>query len=334
MGLRRFFAVFKARNLEFIRDRSALSWNIVLPVLIVFGFAFAFSTGGQNLFKVGLLSPQQQSPGTEHFLQLKHIQFIPVEELEPAITKVERHQLDMLLDSRSGRYWINDQSTNGYILEQLLRGGDNPLDKQTVTGEPIRYVDWLIPGVLGMNIMFSSLFGVGYVIVRYRKNGVLKRLKATPLTAVEFLTAQVMSRLWLIVIVTSLVYAGTNLLVGFRMYGSYLTLLLVLVVGTFSMICLSLIIAARLSSEETANGLLNLISWPMMMLSGVWFSLEGSPPLIQQSAQIFPLTHMIEAARAIMIDGAGLLDITPHLLIMLAMSAVFMTIGARSFKWE
>ena len=195
-------------------------------------------------------------------------------------------------------------------------------------------MDWLIPGVLGMNIMFSSLFGVGYVIVRYRKNGVLKRLKATPLTALEFLSAQVMSRLWLIVTVTSLVYAGTNLLVGFRMYGSYLSLLLVLVIGTFSMICLSLIIAARLSNEETANGLLNMISWPMMMLSGVWFSLEGSPEIIQQSAQIFPLTHMIEAARAIMIDGAGLVDIFPHLLIMLAMSIVFMAIGARSFRWE
>lgn len=334
MGLRRFFAVFSARNLEFIRDRSSLSWNIVLPVLIVFGFAFAFTTGGQTLFKVGVFGQQSQAPGIEHFLQLKHIQFIPVEEIPVAVTKVERHQLDMLLDSSGGRYWINDQSANGYLLEQLLNGGENRFTKQTVSGEAIRYVDWLIPGVLGMNIMFSSLFGVGYVIVRYRKNGVLKRLKATPLTAFEFLSAQVMSRLWLIVTVTSLVYAGTNLLVGFRMYGSYLSLLLVLVLGTFSMICLSLIIAARLSNEETANGLLNMISWPMMMLSGVWFSLEGSPEFIQQSAQIFPLTHMIDAARAIMIDGAGLLDVLPHLLILLAMSVVFMTIGARNFRWE
>ncbi|PLX61174.1 ABC transporter permease [Sedimenticola selenatireducens] len=334
MGLRRFFAVFTARNLEFVRDRSALSWNIVLPVLIVFGFAFAFSTGGQTLFKVGLFEQHKQAPGVERFLQLKHIQFIPVDSIESAVTKVERHQLDMLLDSASGSYWINDQSANGYLLEQLLKGGETQFTRQTVSGEAIRYVDWLIPGVLGMNIMFSSLFGVGYVIVRYRKNGVLKRLKATPLTALEFLSAQVMSRLWLIVTVTSLVYAGTNLLVGFRMYGSYLSLLLVLVIGTFSMICLSLIIAARLSNEETANGLLNMISWPMMMLSGVWFSLEGSPEIIQQSAQIFPLTHMIEAARAIMIDGAGLVDIFPHLLIMLAMSIVFMAIGARSFRWE
>jgi len=143
-----------------------------------------------------------------------------------------------------------------------------------------------------------------------------------------------MSRLWLIVGVTSLVYVSTNLLVGFRMYGSYISLFLVLVLGTFSMICLSLTVAARLSNEETANGLLNMISWPMMMLSGVWFSLEGSPAIIQQAAQIFPLTHMIDAARAIMIDGAGLAEIYPHLLVLLVMSILFLAIGARSFRWE
>ena len=335
MRFRRFMAVLSARNLEFLRDRSALSWNIVLPVLIVFGFAFAFTTSSNDLFKVGVYNQHKQAPAVEQFLQFEHIQFIPVDEISTSITKVERHQLDMLLDSSSGRYWINDSSANGYVLEQLLKApSESHLIKQTVTGDAIRYVDWLIPGVLGMNIMFSSLFGVGYVIVRYRKNGVLKRLKATPLTAFEFLSAQVVSRLWLIVAVTSLVYAGTDLLVGFRMYGSYLSLLLVLVLGTFSMICLSLIVAARLSNEETANGILNLVSWPMMMLSGVWFSLEGSPEIIQQLALIFPLTHMIQAARAIMIDGDGLLQVSDHLLIMITMSALFMTIGARGFKWE
>ncbi|MCW8907715.1 MAG: ABC transporter permease [Sedimenticola sp.] len=336
MSLQRLLAILTARNLEFWRDRSALSWNIAFPVLIVFGFAFAFSTGGPDLFKVGVLEHSPATPAMARFTALEHIQFIPVEQVETAVTKVERHQLDMLVDGASGRYWINDRSANGYVLEKLLRGAavEGGLSKQTVTGEALRYVDWLIPGVLGMNVMFSSLFGVGYTIVRYRKNGVLKRLKATPLTALEFLSAQVASRLWLIVSVTSLVYAGTNLLVNFRMYGSYLTLFLVLLVGTFSLICLSLIIAARLASEETANGLLNMISWPMMMLSGVWFSLEGSPQIIQQAALLFPLTHMINAARAVMIDGAGLLDITPELLIMLVMSALFMTIGARCFRWE
>ncbi len=333
MRFRRFLAVLNARNREFIRDRVAVSWNIVLPVMIVIGFGFAFSTDNTELFKVGLYGETNQH--TESFRKLKHIQFIPVTELKQSITKVERHQLDMLIDHEKMRYWVNDQSPNGYIVEKLIQGETkNSIKRESVSGREIRYVDWLIPGVLGMNIMFSSLFGVGYVIVRYRKNGVLKRLKATPLSALEFLSAQVISRLWLIIAVSTLVYSGTNLLIGFQMFGSYLTLLLVLTLGTLSMISLGLIIAARMSNEEAANGLLNMASWPMMLLSGVWFSLEGSPDWVIRIADLLPLTHTLNAARAVMIDGASLLDISHHLFILAGMTVLFMTIGAKTFRWE
>jgi ABC-type multidrug transport system permease subunit len=185
-----------------------------------------------------------------------------------------------------------------------------------------------------MNIMFASLFGVGYSIVRYRKNGVLKRLSATPLTSMEFLSAQVISRLWLILLVTSLVYTCTNLMVNFRMHGSYLDLSVVLIAGTLSLISLGLIIAARMSSEEAANGLLNLISIPMMILSGVWFSLEGSSPIVQKLSLLLPLTHFNNAARSIMLDGAGLIDVSGNLLTLVGMTIICMLIAAYSFRWE
>jgi ABC-type multidrug transport system permease subunit len=203
-----------------------------------------------------------------------------------------------------------------------------------VSGAEIRYVDWVIPGVMGMNMMFSALYGVGYVIVRYRKNGVLKRLKATPLSAFEFLGAQVVSRLWLIVVIAIMVYLSTDLIIDFRMYGSYLNLLLVLILGATAMISLGLVVAARISNEELANGLLNLISWPMLFLSGVWFSLEGLHPYIQKLALILPLTHVTEAARAVMIDGAGLSAISGHLAVLVVMTALFLAIGAYAFRWE
>ena len=332
MRFRHFFAVFTARNREFLRDRTALSWNIILPVLLVVGFAFAFSTEEVDLFKVGLHG--QQDPANHSFLETRHIQFVQVSKLPPGITRVERHQLDMLIDLTSNPYWINTKSAKGYILEKLLNNEGNTLKKQAVTGDEIRYVDWLIPGILGMNIMFSSLFGVGYVIVRYRKNGVLKRLKATPLSAFEFLAAQITSRLWLIVLFTACVYFGTDLFVNFRMYGSYLTLLLVLVVGTMSLISVGLLVAARMSSEEAANGLLNLLSWPMMLLSGVWFSLDGSHPFVIAISKLLPLTHLIDAARAIMIDGAGLIDVSSQIIILLLMTVIYMLIGAYTFRWE
>jgi ABC-2 type transport system permease protein len=182
--------------------------------------------------------------------------------------------------------------------------------------------------------MFSCLFGVGFVIVRYRKNGFLKRLKATPLGAFQFLFAQLVSRLLLIMLITIVVYSGCNLFIEFNMQGSYWTLLLVTTLGATSMISIGLLIAARTASEEFAGGILNAITWPMMLMSGAWFSLEGTHAWVQQLAQIFPLTHLISATRAIMNEGASLAQVMPHLWVIGVMSVVFLAIGALIFKWE
>ena len=227
---------------------------------------------------------------------------------------------------------------NGYIVEKLLiaayADSTEPLLKTLVEGDEVRYVDWVIPGVIGMNIMWGALFGIGYVIVRYRKFGVLKRLSATPVTAMEFLSAQILSRLWLLLVVNVVIFIGMDLFVDFRMYGSYLNLLLVFILGCINLICCGLVVAARISSEEVANGVLNLFSWPMMFLSGVWFSLEGAHPWMQKFAQLLPLTHVTAAARKIMIDGAGLLDIADHLLVLGLSSIILLFIGAKIFRWE
>ena len=206
--------------------------------------------------------------------------------------------------------------------------------KQIVSGNEIRYVDWLISGLLGMNLMFSALFGVGYNIVRYRKNGVLKRLKATPLTAFEFLLAQIASRLILIICVSSMIYLGCHWYIHFQMLGSYFNLFIVLCLGAICMISLSLLVASRISSEELAGGLLNIISWPMMFLSGVWFSLEGAHPAVKKLALLFPLTHIIDASRAIMTEGAGLEKISGNLITLGCMTVLFLGTSSIIFKWK
>jgi ABC-2 type transport system permease protein len=171
-------------------------------------------------------------------------------------------------------------------------------------------------------------------VVRYRKNGFLKRLNATPLRPIEFIVAQVLSRLILIMAVTVFVYAGTQYFIDFRMQGSLLTLFLVALIGSVSLISLGLLVAARVSSEELAGGILNMLTWPMMLVSGVWFSLEGTHPIIQQLAKIFPLTLILESARAVMLDGATLAQIMPQLGTLLLMSGIFLLIGATAFSWQ
>jgi len=334
--MKRFLSVLTARNKEFLRDRAALSWNILFPVLIVAGFAFAFSGEPIDRYKVALYqaSANTQSAGG-NFLKTEYVHFFEVSNLQSSISRVERHQVDMLLDQKQKRYWINDSSPNGYMLEKVLLSSDSSdFERVTVSGSEIRYVDWVLPGVLGMNMMFSALFGVGYVLVRYRKNGVLKRLKATPLSAFEFLSAQVASRLMLIMVITLGVYFGTDLFVDFTMLGSYVNLFLIFLLGAASLISLGLLIASRTASEEFAGGILNLVSWPMMFMSGVWFSLEGLHPIVQKISLIFPLTHVTTAAREIMIDGAPLVGVSTEIFALIGMSLTFLILGALRFRWE
>ena len=334
----RIYALFVARNTEFFRDKAALTWSILLPILIIFVFAYAFTDENPEKFKVAIVLADQLNPPTDEFKSTRFIKFIEVEDIDASLHKIERHQVDMLFDTNTRRYWINQTSPNGYIVEKLLiaafAGSDQKLNQNLVQGDEVRYLDWVIPGVIAMNMMWGALFGIGYVIVRYRKMGVLKRLRATPVTPVEFLTAQIMSRLWLLLVINVLIYIGMDYFVDFRMNGSYLDLFIVFTLGCICLICCGLVIAARISSEEVANGLLNLMSWPMMFLSGIWFSLEGAHPWMQKFALILPLTHVTKAAREIMIDGAGLLQVADHLLVLGLTSVVLLVIGARIFRWE
>jgi ABC-type multidrug transport system permease subunit len=332
--IRRLLAVWHARNLEFIRDRATLIFTLLLPISLVVGMGFVFGGPQRPLFKVGVVAPQIDKQA-HPFLQERYVDFVPIASEAEGLPKITHQQIDLLVDLHGvPRYWVNTDAPKGYIVEKLLLAAAPGAQRQPVTGAAVRYVDWLFPGILGMNMMFSCLFGVGYVVLRYRKSGFLKRLHATPLTAFEFLTAQVLSRLCLILFVTGILFVGVGSIIHFHTVGSVALLILLAVLGALSMIALGLTIAAGISSEELVGGILNLMTWPMMLVSGIWFSLEGSPRWVQWAAHIFPLTHLLEAARAVMIDGAGITQIAPNLLYLAVTALVFLTFGAWSFRWR
>jgi ABC-type multidrug transport system permease subunit len=329
----RLLAVFNARNKEFWRDRSSLAWNFAFPFLLVFGFYFIFGQG-MPMFKVGVIGEQDAYISRPGFMQLSHIQFVPYDELDNALGQVRRHQIDLVMDVDRQLYWVNEESRNGYMAERLLVSTDPAYNRRVVQGEPIRYVDWVLPGIIGMNIMFSSLFGVGYAIVRYRKSGVLKRLKATPLSAFEFVTAQILSRLLTVMVVASIIFLGSHWALSTLMLGNVFSLFLVFFVGALAMISLGLAVASRSRSEELTGGLLNMATWPMMGLSQVWFSLEGAPPSVQSLSNALPLTHLVSAAREITTEGATLLQVSDQIMILLGMTALFLAIAALLFNWD
>lgn len=333
---RRFIAVFRARLPEFYRDKASLTWNILMPLVLVAGFAFVFSDEPETLFKVGVYGEQPDMP----FLETAQVRFIEIDDLTEAKEKLRRHQYDLLLDlSDMPRYWVNNDSPQGAVVENLLLGSaaqpnaDTPV-RETVVGSAISYADWLLPGILAMNVMFSCLWGVGWVVVRYRKNGVLRRLHATPLTAFEFLAAQVATRLLVVMSVTVLVYIAARLLIDVTMNGSHALLFLTFFIGAACLTSVGLLVATRLRTEELADGLLNLMSWPQLILSGVWFSLEGVNPAARAIAEVLPLTHLVDAARRIMIDGASFLEVLPQLGLLLGLTGLLLGVSALLFRWN
>ena len=134
--------------------------------------------------------------------------------------------------------------------------------------------------------------------------------------------------------VSAIVYGVSDLFLDFLMLGSYGSLILVALIGNLCLLSLGLIIASRLANEELANGLLNFLTFPMLLLSEVWFSLDGAPEWMTQVSNFLPLTHMVQAAREVMVEGASLTDISDHLLIMTVMTVIFLAVAARIFKWR
>ncbi len=345
MNLRRIWAIFQTRNAEFFRDRAAFGWNFAFPFLIILGFGIIFQGKEFKQFHVGIFPAETAAdlvnttlpPAFHHD---RHIVFVPMANRDEGEQKLSHHKIDLLVDAQSPThaYWINESSPNGSLAERVFlasfMAGKSPPEKGVTNGPQVRYIDWLMPGVLAMNMMFSALWGIGYVIVRYRKNGTLKRLKATPLTAMEYLTAQMLSRIFLLMFTVCAVWIGADLVFHLQVHGSRLLLLFVFFLGGLNLCSIGLILAARGTSEEFTSGVLNVISWPMMFLSEVWFSLEGAPHFVQVFAKLFPLTHLLKAARQVMNEAATFGDIQFECVILALSTLICLGIAAMLFSWN
>ena len=347
ISLRRIWIMFRARNHEFFRDKAAFGWNFAFPFLIIIGFGIIFSNNSYNRYKVGVFpqaGPNVLMSKTTiplFFQENATISFVPIADRAEGIKKIRSHKIDLLIDGTSpeASYWINDASDRGYIVGQMYKASLIPnkllqTDRHIIKGEQYRYIDWFFPGIMAMNMMFSALWGVGYIVVRYRKNGALKRLKATPLSAFEYLCSQMLSRIFLLMFTFGIVWFGSDLIFNFRIQGSMLLFLMTFFLGGLNLGSIGLCLATRGTSEEFTSGVLNFISWPMMFLSEVWFSIEGAPQWVQQLSWIFPLTHMLKAARKIMNDGAGFADIQFECSLLILSTVFFLGMAAYFFSWN
>jgi ABC-type multidrug transport system permease subunit len=205
---------------------------------------------------------------------------------------------------------------------------------ERVTEPGARYIDFLIPGLLGMNIMGTGMWGVGFAIVKSRNQKLLKRLLASPMKKRDYMLSHMLARLvFLGLEVASLLVFG-SLLFGVPMRGSLVTVALVVVIGALSFSGLGLLVASRAQTIEGVSGLMNLVMVPMWICSGVFFAYSNFPDAMQPFIQALPLTQLNDALRAVIIDGASLAQVALPVAGMAAWSVGTFGVALRIFRWQ
>jgi ABC-type multidrug transport system permease subunit len=231
-------------------------------------------------------------------------------------------------ESRLARATVDD-------LVQRAAGRHDPraVGDQPVTERGARYIDFLIPGLIGMNLMSGSMWGIGWVIVNMRVRKLLKRMLAAPMRRRHLLYAQALARLLLIPVEVFAILLFARLAFDVRVTGSIAALALLCLAGSASFAAIAILVASRAQNNETVSGLMNLVMMPMFVLSGVFFSAAHFPQAMQPLVNALPLTALNDSLRAVIIDGAGLGAVVKPLVVMGIWGVVSFVAGLRLFRW-
>jgi ABC transporter DrrB family efflux protein len=324
----------------FYREPEALFWVFGFPIVLAFALGIAFKNRGPEELRVavargagdsvvagtldaapGLAAVMLDSAAARQALRTGRVALVVI----PSDPLVYRYD-STRTESRLARLEVDDalQSARGRSDPALVRD-----DRVTETGS--RYIDFLIPGLLGMNLMGSGLWGVGFSVVQARTKGLLKRFLATPMRKSQYLLSYMLSRLaFLVLEVATLVGFGWWMFdVGVR--GSLGALALLTIVGAFSFAGLGLLVASR---AKAVSGLMNLVMLPMWILSGTFFSYARFPEAMQPLVQTLPLTALNDALRGVMIDGASLARVAAPLGVVIAWGVVSFAVALKIFRWR
>jgi len=340
-----FVQLMLTRLREFYREPEAVFWVYGFPIILAIGLGIAFSGGEPAPPKVDIQGMPGETVAESLADRLRaegmNVEIHGAQECGRRLMR-GRTELFIVPDSAPTAKYVFDKARSESVLarhwveEVLLRaraGAAAP--KEDLISEPgSRYIDFLLPGLIGMNIMGGGLFGVGFVLVDMRVRKLFKRLLATPMNRRDFLLSILTARMtFLFPEMLSLLLIG-YLLFGVPIHGSLLVLAVVIVAGAITFASLGLLVGCRTEKTETASGLMNLIMLPMYLLSGVFFSSTRFPHEMQPVIQALPLTQLNDALREVMLDGAGLGDIAWRLGVLLAWIAVTLPLALRWFRWR
>ncbi|HEV7426417.1 MAG TPA: ABC transporter permease [Thermoanaerobaculia bacterium] len=331
------------RAKEFVRESEALFWVFGFPLILALALGFAFREKPPDRVPVSVVA----GPNAQQ--RVVALQKSPV--LQPRIMNeqdardaLRRGKVSLLIegadtvvfrfdatrpDAQSARREADDALQTAAGRRDVVATRDERVHEQGA-----RYIDFLIPGLLGMNLMGTGMWSMGFTIANARMKKLLKRLVATPMRKTDFLLAQFLSRLiWLLIEVAVLVVFGW-LVFGVRVNGSILLLAILCIIGGFSFSGIGLLTASRARTIEAVSGLMNLIMMPMWLCSGVFFSYERFPDSVKPVIRMLPLTLLNDALRAVINDAAGLTQIAGKLALLAVWGLVTFMIGLKIFRWQ
>jgi ABC-2 type transport system permease protein len=336
----------RVRYREFFREPEAVFWVFIFPVLLAAGLGIAFRNRTPERSGVVVV---MQKPGSDRLVEalqkVEELRVLPMSDsaaaealrtgevalvVVPAGTdQVEYRFDDTRPESRTARLLVDD------AVQRAFGRRDPKAVRDQVVREPgARYIDFLVPGLLGMNLMGSGIWGLGFAIVDARKKRLLKRLIATPMSRAQYLTSFVLSRLTLLCIEVGLLLGFGVLVFGVPLRGPLLLLITICLLSSLSFSALGLLLASRAQTMEGVSGLMNLVMLPMWIFSGVFFSASRFPEALQPFIQALPLTAVIDALRANILRGAGWQMLAPELGIIVAWMVVSFTLALRLFRWR
>ena len=332
---------------EFLREREAVFWVFVFPVLMTFALGIAFRNTAPDKTFVAIEGTASDAKVSATANILSRSPDITATVLSPndaaqalrsgKVSIVVRPENDTFAyrfdptrpESRTARLLVDDVLQRGKGRADVVNAGE-----EKVTEPGARYVDFLVPGLIGMNLMGSGLWGLGFTVVIARSRKILKRFAATPMRRSHYLLSFMLSRLVFLVLEVAAVIVFAWLVFGFTVRGSWLSVALITMLGGFTFSGIGLLVAARPTTIEGVSGLMNFIMLPMWLLSGTFFSSERFPHILQPFIQALPLTALNNALRALMNEGASLSSNWLPIAILLAWCVASFVVALKIFRWQ
>jgi ABC-2 type transport system permease protein len=342
------------------RDKQALFFTFLLPILFMLLFG-VLNFGDFGSVKLALIDQAQNEASKGFITGLKRIESLDIkqgESIDKERDTLNDGKLDMILTLPS-EFGAPGQSSKMQVLynqnrpaetqvgEAILRQALNEitfnitgtqrlfeLDLQPVRSKSLRYVDFLMPGIIAMSLMQMGMFSIVFVIVQYKQRGIIRRLEATPLKPSDILFAQVVTRMIVAILVTLVLIGIGVIFFNVTLVGNLGLLLALSLAGAAVFLTMGFAIAGVAKTEEAAAPIANIVVLPQMFLSGIFFSRDVVPGAIQRITDFMPLTYLADSLRMVSVQGDGLSDIWPQILGLGVWMLIMGALASRLFKWE